>query len=64
MNSVREKNKMQLEVLRKILAQGTVPLDEKEKEKALLLYNRTLLNRVTNRISNLVKPTKSKHQTK
>lgn len=56
-NSIREKNKMQLEVLRRMFAQGTVPLDEKEKKKALQFYNRTLLNRVTNRISKLVNPT-------
>jgi glycosyltransferase involved in cell wall biosynthesis len=59
MNNNREKDKMKLEVLRKVFAGETVPLDEKEKERALQFYNHTFLTRVTSRISRFMKPTNS-----
>lgn len=52
-NSEKEKQKLILELIKKIFAQEKVPLDEEEKKKIIESFNKKIIKRIVKKISSL-----------
>jgi hypothetical protein len=52
-NNEREKQKLRLDVIKKIFAEEIVPLNEDEKKKIIKSFNNTRMKKIVSKIKNL-----------